>query len=134
MLTAQIYSIYTSTECYSMKKNKNVFQIEVVPSAKQQTLQAFFQYFKLSGLFFDRRRDEIYDITDLPEDNEFFKPAMEMAKQLNIDWNNMSHEDSNRIILALLEDAFNLIREIENSKSIVLQTKIIIKNECCSNI
>lgn len=41
-----------------MKKNKNVFQIEVVPSAKQQTLQAFFQYFKLSGLFFDRRRDE----------------------------------------------------------------------------
>lgn len=117
-----------------MKKNKNVFQIEVVPSAKQQTLQAFFQYFKLSGLFFDRRRDEIYDITDLPEDNEFFKPAMEMAKQLNIDWNNMSHEDSNRIILALLEDAFNLIREIENSKSIVLQTKIIIKNECCPNI
>lgn len=50
-----------------MKKNKNVFQIEVVPSAKQQTLQAFFQYFKLSGLFFDRRRNEIYNITDLPK-------------------------------------------------------------------
>lgn len=39
----------------------------------------------------------------------------------------MTHEESNRIMLALLEDSFNLIREIEDSKAITLQTKIIIE-------
>lgn len=110
-----------------MEENRNIFQIEISPSNKRQTLEAFFKYFKLSSLLFDRRRDEIYNVTDIPEDDEFYKPAMEIAKQLDIDWKNMSHEDSNRIMLSLLEDAFNLIREIEKSKSIVLQTKIIIK-------
>ena len=36
-------------------------------------------------------------------------------------------ETSNRVMLALLEDSFNLIRDIEDSKSIILQTKIVIK-------
>ena len=36
-------------------------------------------------------------------------------------------EESNRVMLALLEDSFNLIRDIEDSKSIILQTKIVIK-------
>ena len=51
----------------------------------------------------------------------------EIAKQLEIDWENMTHEESNRVMLALLEDSFNLIRDIEDSKSIILQTKIVIK-------
>lgn len=105
----------------------NKKNISITPPDKQKTLEAFFRYYKLSSLLFDRRRDEIYNVTDIPEDDEFYKPAMEIAKQLDIDWKNMSHEDSNRIMLSLLEDAFNLIREIEKSKSIVLQTKIIIK-------
>lgn len=105
----------------------NKKNISITPPDKQKTLEAFFRYYKLSSLLFDRRRDEIYNVTDIPENNEFYKPAMEIAKQLDIDWKNMSHEDSNRIMLSLLEDAFNLIREIEKSKSIVLQTKIIIK-------
>lgn len=105
--------------------NKN--NTSITPPDKQKTLEAFFRYYKLSSLLFDRRRDEIYNVTDIPEEDEFYKPAMEIAKQLDIDWKNMSHEDSNRIMLSLLEDAFNLICEIENSKSIVLQTKIIVK-------
>lgn len=105
----------------------NIKNTNITPPDKQKTLEAFFRYYKLSSLLFDRRRDEIYNVTDIPENNEFYKPAMEIAKQLDIDWKNMSHEDSNRIMLSLLEDAFNLICEIENSKSIVLQTKIIVK-------
>ena len=46
---------------------------------------------------------------------------MKIAKQLEIDWENMTHEESNRVMLALLEDSFNLIRDIEDSKSIILQ-------------
>ena len=33
----------------------------------------------------------------------------------------------NFLMSALLEDSFNLIRDIEDSKSIILQTKIVIK-------
>lgn len=50
--------------------------------------------------------------------------AQEKAKELGVDWKQMSHEDSNRIMLAMLEDSFNLIRDIENSKNIVLTTKL----------
>lgn len=39
----------------------------------------------------------------------------------------MSHEDSNRIMLAMLEEAFNLIRDIEQSKNITLNVTIKIK-------
>lgn len=105
----------------------NKKQIQISPASKRMTLEAFFRYYKLSSLLFDKKRDEIYNVTDIPENDEFYKPAMEMAAHLQIDWNNMTHEDSNRIMLSLLEDAFNLIREIENSKSIVLQAKMIIK-------
>ena len=98
----------------------------VEPVNKRQTLETFFRYYELSSLLFDRQRDEIYDVTDIPQNDKFYEVAKDKATQLQIDWANMSHEDSNRIMLALLEDSFNLIREIENSKSITLQTKIII--------
>ena len=44
------------------KKNTNI-----TPPDKQKTLEAFFRYYKLSSLLFDRRRDEIYNVTDIPE-------------------------------------------------------------------
>lgn len=97
----------------------------IEPPDKQQTLEAFFRYYELSSLLFDQQKDEIYDVTDIPKTNKFYELAKEKAKQLQIDWANMSHEDSNRIMLALLEDSFNLIRNIENSKSITLQLKLI---------
>lgn len=105
---------------------KKIPKPTIEPVNKRQTLEAFFRYYELSSLLFDRQRDEIYDVTDIPETDKFYEVAKEKAIQLQIDWANMSHEDSNRIMLALLEDSFNLIREIENSKSITLQTKIII--------
>lgn len=107
-----------------MRKKLNA---TVEPSKSRQTLDAFFRYYKLSSLLFDTRKEEIYNVNDIPESNEFYEMAKDMAKQLNIDWTGMTHEDSNRIMLALLEDAFNMIREIEDSKSIILETKIIVK-------
>lgn len=107
-----------------MKKKLNV---TVEPSASRQTLDAFFRYFRLSSLLFDAREEEIYNVTDIPVSGEFYELAKGMAKQLNINWTEMTHEDSNRIMLALLESSFNTIREIEDSKSIVLQVKMIVQ-------
>lgn len=99
-------------------------QITISPENKEKTLEQFFRYFELSGILFDRNKDEIYNVSDIPADSKFYKQAQQMAKQLGIKWKGMSHEDSNRIMLAMLEDAFNMIRDIENSKNIVIKTTI----------
>ena len=106
-----------------MTKNK----LSIAPPDKKKTLEAFFRYYELSRLLFGQKQNEIYDVTDIPKTNKFYELAKEIAKQLEIDWENMTHEESNRVMLALLEDSFNLIRDIEDSKSIILQTKIVIK-------
>lgn len=105
----------------------NKKNITASPPDKKQTLEAFFKYYKLSSLLFGRTGNEIYDVTDIPKTHEFYQAALDMASQLQIDWNNMTHEESNRVMLALLEDTFNLIKDIEKSKSIELQLKLIIK-------
>ena len=96
-----------------MTKNK----LSIAPPDKKKTLEAFFRYYELSRLLFGQKQNEIYDVTDIPKTNKFYELAKEIAKQL----------ESNRVMLALLEDSFNLIRDIEDSKSIILQTKIVIK-------
>ena len=106
-----------------MPKNK----LSITPPDKKKPLEAFFRYYELSSLLFDQKQSEIYNVTDIPKANKFYKPAKDIAKQLQINWKTMTHEESNRIMLALLEDSFNLIREIEDSKAITLQTKIIIE-------
>ena len=52
-------------------------------------------FFKLGNLLFGQK------------DCEFCKPAKELAEELQIDWQNMTHEESNRIMLSLLDDYFN---------------------------
>ena len=96
----------------------------VDPKDKKKTMMQFFQYFELSSLLFDNTKAEIYNVTDIPVKNKFYKMAQEKAKELDVDWKQMLHEDSNRIMLAMLEDSYNLIRDIENSKNIILKTTL----------
>lgn len=96
----------------------------VDPKDKKKTMMQFFQYFELSSLLFDNTKAEIYNVADIPVKNKFYKMAQEKAKELDVDWKQMLHEDSNRIMLAMLEDSYNLIRDIENSKNIILKTTL----------
>lgn len=99
-------------------------KINISPATKEQTLEKFFRYFELSSLLFDRNKDEIYNVTDIPKESKFHSMAKEMAAQLQIDWASITHEESNRIMLAMLEESFNLIRDIEDSKCIIIKTTI----------
>lgn len=98
----------------------------IQPEGKQKTLDQFMQFYELCSLLFDRKRDEIYNVSDIPAKDKFLKVAKDKAKELNISWRNMTHEDSNRIMLAMLEDSFNQIRDIEDSKSMILEVKLIV--------
>lgn len=102
----------------------NKKDVTVSPVSKSETLDQFFQYFELSSLLFDSNRDEIYNVTDIPKGNKFYQIAKDTAQELQIDWQKMSHDDSNRIMLAMLEESFNLIRDIEQSKRIVLKLTV----------
>jgi ssDNA-specific exonuclease RecJ len=72
-----------------MTKNK----LSIAPPDKKKTLEAFFRYYELSRLLFGQKQNEIYDVTDIPKTNKFYELAKEIAKQLEIDWENMTHEE-----------------------------------------
>jgi hypothetical protein len=96
-------------------------KVTIEPANKKQTLDAFFRYYALSSLLFDNKKAEIYDVTDIPSNNQFHVMAKDKAKELEIDWKTMSHEDSNRIMLAMLEDCWNTIRDIENAQKLNIE-------------
>ena len=68
-----------------------------------------FEFIELSKLLFGMGENSPYDINELKSDNKFYKPAKELAEELEIDWDKMTHEESNRIMLSLLDDYFNRI-------------------------
>lgn len=80
--------------------------------------KAWADYINLSKLLFSGTVD-IYDINELDEKNEFYAHAKELAKEMEISWENMTHEESNSIMLALLEDYYNYMRPDENEGVIV---------------
>ena len=67
---------------------------------------AYFSYLELSSYLFGKGENGIYDINEMPETNQFYTRAKEVAAQLEINWAEMTHEESNRIMLALLEDVY----------------------------
>ena len=71
--------------------------------------QAYCDYIELSKYLFGNSESAIYDINEMPEDNKFYTQAREISAQLDIDWHGMTHEESNRIMLALLEDVYQKI-------------------------
>lgn len=89
----------------------------------RKALSAYLEYLELSRLLFGS--DDIYDITDLPETSKFYKPAMDIAVQLGVGWKDMTHSESNRIMLALLEDYYNNMAMVADSKDLSVQVKII---------
>lgn len=66
-------------------------------------------FFELSKLLFGMGDESPYDINELKPDSKFYKPAKELAEELEIDWEKMTHEESNRVMLSLLDDYFNRI-------------------------
>lgn len=84
--------------------------------ARKNATDKVIEYFRLGIELFGNGEDAPYNINELKEDSEFYKPAKELAKELEIDWEKMSHEESNRVMLSLLDDCFNAINVDENYK------------------
>lgn len=110
-----------------MTKSKKT-EIQVVNEAGgKYDLQLFYdtytKYIALSHYLFGSK-SPIYDINEMPGDSEFFVDAVKTAEQLEIDWKAMSHEDSNRIMLALLEDYYQAMRKVSDKRNLAVEVRL----------
>jgi len=105
-----------------MKKNKKV---SIEPSNMRQTMASWMRYWMLSDELFNEKKPEIFNITDLSEDSEFLDEAKCITKDLKLDWDHLTHDESNRIMLALLSSDFMSTKNVENVDN--LQINITLK-------
>lgn len=73
--------------------------------AAKNALNAFQNFLVLCRTFFGT--NPIDNVTSLDKDSEYYKTAQDIAKEFEMDWNNLSIEDSNELTIALLEDYYN---------------------------
>ena len=91
-------------------------------------VEAWIEFYKLCRLLFNPYSTAMYNINELKEDSEFYKPAQDLCDEMDIDWETMSHEDSNRVMLALLDDYYNAI-QVDKEKDYVFKIKIVEKGK-----
>lgn len=99
------------------KKTDNKRPVELVVNALKE-------YLDLSKFLFADPDNSIYDVNELEPDEQFYPLAKELAKELKIGWDDMSHEDSNRIMLLMLEKAYQKIREVTDRSKITIEFKV----------
>ena len=110
-----------------MKKQETKITVKAPEGIdKKLFLSTYMRYMKLSRELF--RNDDIYNINELPEKNEFYLPAKKMSESFGIDWENMTHEESNRIMLALLEDMYCAMSEVADKDRLVFHVKLEVKD------
>jgi hypothetical protein len=104
------------------KKGKRNSSVDLV-----KLKDTYMRYIALSKYLFASGDSAIYDVNEVPVNNEFHQPAKAIAKSLGIGWEGMTHEESNRIMLALLEDAYNAMAEVEDKENIMIEVKFKIR-------
>lgn len=93
-----------------------------MPKSKEQvkvgelSTTAAIHFFMLSNFLLKDSDSTPYNVNDIKEGNEFYETAKVLCDELEIDWEKMNHEESNRVMLAMLEDAFNAINVDSNYK------------------
>ncbi|NDV64012.1 hypothetical protein [Bacteroides sp. 224] len=107
-----------------MTKKNSITAEGSTPANKELFLKTYLNYVGLSSYLFGKGDKGIYNINEMPPDNEFYLPAKEIAESLEIDWEKMSHGESNRIMLALLEDTYVAMSQVENNKKIIVEVKL----------
>ncbi len=83
----------------------------------KQSQEAIGEFFELAKYLFGD--DAPYDINEIPEDSPFYERAKSISDEMELDWQGMSHEDSNRVMLNMLGDAFAAIEPDEHYDAIL---------------
>lgn len=74
----------------------------------EQSQKAVADYFLLSKYLFGDNAP--VDVNQIPSENPFYEAVKALAEEMELNWENMSHEDSNRVMLNLLADYYYNIK------------------------
>lgn len=83
----------------------------------EQSQKAIADYFELSKYLFGD--DAPQDVNEIPTDSPFYESAKAIADEMGLDWDNMSHEDSNRVMLNILSDYWFSIQTDDQYKPVL---------------
>lgn len=83
----------------------------------EQSQKAIANFFQLSKFLFGEEAP--YDVNEIPEDNPHYESAKAISDEMELDWKNMSHDDSNRVMLNMLADAFAAIEPDEHYDTVL---------------
>lgn len=83
----------------------------------EKSQQAVGEYFKLSDYLFGEAAPN--DINELTKDSPYYETAKELSDEMGLDWENMSHEDSNRVMLNLLAEYYAGIQPDEKYRPVL---------------
>lgn len=83
----------------------------------EKSQKAIGDYFSLSKYLFGD--DAPVDVNEIPKESLFYETARSLSDEMGLDWDNMSHEDSNRVMLNLLSDYFYNIDVDEQYKPVL---------------
>ena len=79
--------------------------------------QAWLEFAELASYLLND--DAPLNINEVPENNKFYGPAKGLAEELEIDWDNITQDESNRVMINLLGDYFMNIQESKDKRYIV---------------
>lgn len=74
----------------------------------EQSQQAITDFFNLSKYLFGE--DGPYEVNEIPTGNPFYETARAISDEMKLSWDEMSHDDSNRVMINLLAEYFCAIK------------------------
>lgn len=83
----------------------------------KQSQEALGEFFKLSKYLFSE--DAPYDVNEIPQDSPFHEQAKSISDEMELDWEKMSHDESNRVMLNMLAEAFSNIQPEEGYEAVL---------------
>lgn len=85
--------------------------------ALEQSQKALEEFFNLSKFLLG---DEApFDVNEIPEDSPYYETAKAIAEEMRLVWEDMTHEDSNRVMLNLLSEYFLSIKPDGDYKTVL---------------
>lgn len=93
--------------------------------AEQNAFNKYMDFIALCRILFGY--NPLKSITDLKEDSPFYETAHSIVEEFGMDWENLSAEDNNEVMLTMLDEAFNGIRNDDESGKFTYNIAITIK-------
>lgn len=89
--------------------------------AIEKAYKAMNDYMALSKLFF--AGDGLENFNQIPNDSPFYEDAQDLVKEFDMKWDKLNAEDSDELMLAMLQDYYNRIK-VDDEFQYILNIKV----------